>query len=47
VLASVSHMRRRVLVAWCRPQMRDRPVFALTERGAAELAARDQLRLVA
>lgn len=46
-LASLAYLRRAGLVVWWRPSSMDRPSFALTERGAAELAGRDQLRLTA
>jgi hypothetical protein len=44
-LAALAWLKRSGYIAWCRPQIRDRPVFALTERGAAEIAALDQLSL--
>jgi hypothetical protein len=47
VLASLNYLVRARLVARCLPAGQLHRIYALTELGAAELAARDQLRLTA
>lgn len=47
VLASLSYLTRAGYAVRSRRELRDPLAYRLTARGAAELAARDQLRLTA